>query len=160
MHTAQDSPRTRSCTTLAAAGHSVTMLVERFVLSHLRYCVTVFGNASCETRDRIHKLVNFGAKVETSRNTRDHISDAVNQSLQWLSAAALYHYSSDPVQKCTANFFWRSYVPEVSTILNTLEISTITACYCSNLYVYVTDNKLFTNEWRKMQSSWLLTLGN
>ena len=79
---------------LSAARHwlprdIVTMLAECFVLSQLRYCVSVFGNASCETRDRIQKLINFGARVVTGRNKRDHISDAV-RSLQWLSAAALY----------------------------------------------------------------------
>ena len=71
----------------------VTMLVECFVLSQLRYCVSVFGNASCETRDRIQRLINFGARVVTGRGKRDHVSDAV-RSLNWLSAAALYQYSA------------------------------------------------------------------
>ena len=55
--------------------------------------MSVFGNASCETRDRIQRLINFGARVVTGRGKRDHVSDAV-RSLNWLSAAALYQYSA------------------------------------------------------------------
>ena len=69
----------------------VTMLVDCFVLSQLRYCISVFGNASCETRDRIQKLINFGARIVSGRGRREHISDAV-RSLGWFSAAALYQY--------------------------------------------------------------------
>lgn len=82
---------------LSAARHwlprdIVTTLVECFVLSQLRYCVSVFGNASSETRDRIQKLINFGARVVTGRGKREHISDAV-RTLNWLNATALYEYS-------------------------------------------------------------------
>ena len=71
----------------------LTALVDCFVLSQLRYCASVFGNASCETRDRMQKLINFGARVVTGRRKKEHISDAV-RSLKWLSAAALYQYST------------------------------------------------------------------
>ena len=71
----------------------VTMLVDCFVLLQLRYCISVFGNASCETRDRIQKLINFGARIVSGRGRREHISDAV-RSLGWLSAAALYQYGA------------------------------------------------------------------
>lgn len=93
---------TRRCTGvligLGAARHwlprdVVTMLVECFVFSQLRYCVSVFGNASCQTRDRLQKMINFGARVVTGRGRSEHISDAV-RSLHWLSAAALYQYST------------------------------------------------------------------
>ena len=82
---------------LSAARHwlprdLVTTLVESLVLSQLRYCVSVFGNASCETRDRIQKLINFGARVITGRSKREHISDAI-PPLNWLNAAALYQCS-------------------------------------------------------------------
>ena len=71
----------------------VTMLVDCFVLSQLRYCISVLGNTSCETRDRIQKLINFGARIVSGRGRREHISDAV-RSLGWLSAAALYQYGA------------------------------------------------------------------
>ena len=76
-----------------------TMLVDCFVLSQLRYCVSVFCKASCETRVRIKKLVSFGARIVSGRGRREHISDAV-RSLGWFSAAALYQYGA--VTRCRA----------------------------------------------------------
>ena len=83
---------------LSAARHwlpqeVMVTLVNSLVLSRLRYCLTVYGNASCEIRERVQKLVNFSARVVTGRRKRDHISDAV-RSLEWLRAADLYQYSA------------------------------------------------------------------
>ena len=70
----------------------MVMLVNSLVMSRLRYCLSVYGNASAEIRDRIQKLVNFSARTITSLSKRDHVSDAVH-SLQWLRDTSLYQYS-------------------------------------------------------------------
>ena len=83
---------------LAAARHwlprdVMVMLVNALVLSRVRYCLAVYGNASSEVRDRIQKIINFCARAVTGRSKRDHVSDAI-RSLEWLRATSLYQYST------------------------------------------------------------------
>ena len=68
-------------------------LVDSLVLSRVRYCISVFGNSSRDTENKIQKLINFSARVITGRRKSDHISDAV-RSLGWLRATSLYKYSA------------------------------------------------------------------
>ena len=81
---------------LSAARHwlpqeVLIVLVDSLVLSRIRYCISVFGNASRETQNKIQKLINFSARVVTGRKRREHISDAV-RSLGWLRSPSLYQY--------------------------------------------------------------------
>ena len=69
------------------------ILVNSLVMSRLRYCLSVFGSASLEIRDRIQKLINFSARTVTGLSKRDHVSDEI-RSLQWLRATSLYQYST------------------------------------------------------------------
>ena len=66
----------------------LSTLVSALVLSHVRYCLTVYGNGTSKNLDRIQKILNFSARVITGRKKFDHISD-VQRELGWLSAPDL-----------------------------------------------------------------------
>ena len=69
----------------------LTTLVSALVLSHVRYCLTVYGNGSGKNCARIQKIINFSARVIFGRRKFDHISD-VRERLGWLSAPDLVRY--------------------------------------------------------------------
>ena len=72
--------------------HSVlTTLVSALALSHVRYCLAVYGNGSTRNCERIQKILNFAARVISGRRKFDHISD-VRERLEWLSASDLVRY--------------------------------------------------------------------
>ena len=72
--------------------HSVlTALVSALALSHVRYCLAVYGNGSAKNCDRIQKILNFAARVISGKRKFDHISD-VRERLEWLSAPDLVRY--------------------------------------------------------------------
>ena len=66
----------------------ITTLVTALVLSHIRYCISVYGNGTKKNMDRIQKVLNFGARVISGRRKFDHISD-VRERLGWLTAQQL-----------------------------------------------------------------------
>ena len=66
----------------------LSTLVSALVLSHVRYCLTVYGNGTAKNMDRIQKILNFSARVISGRKKYEHISD-VQRELGWLSAPDL-----------------------------------------------------------------------
>ena len=66
----------------------LSTVVSALVLSHLRYCLTVYGNGTVKNLDKIQKILNFSARVISGRRKFDHISD-VQRELGWLSAPDL-----------------------------------------------------------------------
>ena len=71
----------------------MVLLFNSLVMSRLRYCPAVYGNASVEIRDRIQELINFSARTVTGLSKRDHVSEVV-RSLQWMRAPSLYQYTT------------------------------------------------------------------
>ena len=69
----------------------MTTLVSALVLSHVRYCLTVYGNGTVKNSDRLQKILNFSARVVSGRKKYDHISD-VQRELGWLSAPDLFRF--------------------------------------------------------------------
>ena len=69
----------------------LTTLVSALVLSHVRYCLSVYGNGTAKNLDRVQKILNFSARVISGRRKYDHISD-VQRGLGWLSAPELVRY--------------------------------------------------------------------
>ena len=69
----------------------LSTLVSALVLSHVRYCITVYGNGTAKNLDRIQKILNFSARVISGRKKYEHISD-VQRGLGWLSASDLANY--------------------------------------------------------------------
>ena len=63
-------------------------IVNALVISHIRYCLVVYGNGSSKNQRRIQKLINFAVRVISGKRKFDHISD-VRDSLRWLGAPSL-----------------------------------------------------------------------
>lgn len=68
-------------------------LVNALVLSHVRYCLAVYGNGPEKGTQRLQKIINFALRVVSGRRKFDHISD-VREELGWLSARQLYQFHS------------------------------------------------------------------
>ena len=66
----------------------IPILVSALVFSHVRYCLTVYGNGSSKNLTMVQKVINFAARVISGRRKFDHISD-VRESLGWLDAPDL-----------------------------------------------------------------------
>ena len=65
------------------------MIVNALVISHVRYCLAVFGNGSQKNMHRLQKIQNFALRVISGRRKFDHISD-VRDDLEWLTVPQLY----------------------------------------------------------------------
>ena len=51
-------------------------------MSHVTYCLPVWGGACKTQQARVQKVLNFAARVITGKRKRDHISPAM-RSLKW-----------------------------------------------------------------------------
>ena len=69
----------------------LSTLVSALVLSHVRCCLTVYGNGTAKNLNRVQNILNFSAKVITGRKKFDRISD-VQRELGWLSAPDIVRY--------------------------------------------------------------------
>ena len=67
---------------------TIVTIVNALVLSHIRYCLPVYGNCTKKNLDRIQKVINVSARVISGRRKYDHVAD-VRDALGWLSAADL-----------------------------------------------------------------------
>ena len=68
------------------------MLIDSLVMSHVRYCVQVYGSAGSTTIAKLQKVFNFSARILFNRRKYDHISDALAE-LDWLNARQFVEYS-------------------------------------------------------------------
>ena len=68
-------------------------IVDALVLSHVRYCLAVYGNGSENNMQRLQKVLNFCLRAVSGRRKYDHISD-VREELGWLTARQLYEVQS------------------------------------------------------------------
>ena len=68
-------------------------IVDALVLSHVRYCLAVYGNGSENNMQRLQKVINFGLRAVSGRQKYDHISD-VREELGWLTVRQLYEVQS------------------------------------------------------------------
>ena len=66
-------------------------IVDALVLSHVRYCASVYGSASRTNIAKIQRVFNFSARVISGRRKYDHISDVIDD-LAWLSAPDYISY--------------------------------------------------------------------
>ena len=60
-------------------------------MSHVRYCVQVYGSAGCVTLEKIQRVFNFASKIISNRRKYDHISDVMIE-LEWLSSRQFVDY--------------------------------------------------------------------
>ena len=66
-------------------------IIDSLVLSHIRYCVQVFGNADKNVLEILQKVLNFAARVISGRRKHDHIADVLRE-LGWLPVTKLVDY--------------------------------------------------------------------
>ena len=66
-------------------------LVDALVISHVRYCIQVYGNCNAELLDSIQKIFNFAARFLSGRRKYDHISDVL-RNLEWLNSRQFIAY--------------------------------------------------------------------
>ena len=64
------------------------LLIETHVFPHILYCLSIWGGAPACHLSRIQKVINFGARIVSGAQRRDHISPVV-QSLGWHSIQEL-----------------------------------------------------------------------
>jgi len=67
---------------------TLPILVSALVLSHVHYCLSVYGNGSAKNLAVINKVLNFAARVISGKKKFDHIS-AVRARLGWLNPSAM-----------------------------------------------------------------------
>jgi len=68
-------------------------LVNALVISHVRYCLTVFGNGSQLNMDRLDKILNFAMRVISGKRKFEHITP-VRTELGWPTASQMYRQQS------------------------------------------------------------------
>ena len=66
-------------------------LIDALVISHVRYCIQVFGNCNAEMLNAIQKIFNFAARLISNRRKYDHISDVLRE-LGWLNSRQFVAY--------------------------------------------------------------------
>ena len=67
---------------------TLSTIVSALVFSHVRYCLTVYGNGSARHLSSVQTILNFAARVISGRRKFDRISD-VRSELGWLDAQDL-----------------------------------------------------------------------
>ena len=68
-------------------------IVTALAVSHIRYCLSVYGSGSSRNLQAIQKLLNFAARVIAGKRKFDHVTD-VRDRLGWLDSSQLFHYQS------------------------------------------------------------------
>ena len=80
----------------------IPTIVHGLVLSHVRYCIAVFGNCSDKNHRQLQKIINFCARVVTGRRKYDHISDVLNGP-DWFTSKYLLGPIADALVHSIAN---------------------------------------------------------
>ena len=71
--------------------HLLPKIVNALVLSHVRYCVSVYGSANRTHILKLQKVYNFAARVISGRRKYDHISDVIRR-LGWMGVTETISY--------------------------------------------------------------------
>ena len=69
----------------------IPTIVQGLVLSHVRYCITVFGNCTDQNHKQLQRIINFCARVVAGRRKFDRISDVLNGP-DWFTSKQLCDY--------------------------------------------------------------------
>ena len=70
---------------------TLKLLITALVFSTIRYCLSVYGTCNQTQTHRVHKLINFAARVLSGRRKHQHVAD-VMRSTGWLTAHQLFLY--------------------------------------------------------------------
>ena len=77
----------------------IPTIVHGLVLSHVRYCIAVFGNTSDANHRQLQRVINFCARVVAGKRKFDHISDVLSGP-DWLTSKQLADYHSLTLAHC------------------------------------------------------------
>ena len=69
--------------------HVMSTIVQRLVISRVRYCIAVYGNGSALNDRGLMKLVNFAVRIPTGLKKFDHLSRA-RDDLRLLTPSQMY----------------------------------------------------------------------
>ena len=69
------------------------VIVSALVFSHVRYCLTIYGNGSAKNLAAVQKIINFAARVISGKRKFDHISATVKE-LGWLTSVDLFYHQT------------------------------------------------------------------
>ena len=91
----------KCCGILSALSHlrhflplnTLPEVVTALAVSHVRYCLAVYGNGSASNLKSIQKILNFAARVIAGKRKFDHISD-VRDRLGWLDSSQLFQFQT------------------------------------------------------------------
>ena len=68
-------------------------LVDALVVSHVRYCLAVYGNGTQKNMQRLDKVVNFALRIISGKQKFNHLSN-IRKELGWPTADELYRQQS------------------------------------------------------------------
>lgn len=72
--------------------HVLPVLIDALVMSHVRYCLPVYGSVNRTGMAKVQKILNFAARVVSGRRRCEHVSDIISE-LGWLRAADMVSHS-------------------------------------------------------------------
>ena len=58
------------------------LLIQALVFPHITYCLTVWGSCTAAQRNRVQKLIHFGARIVAGLSRRDHVTPVMHE-LGW-----------------------------------------------------------------------------
>ena len=79
---------------------TLTTIVTALVFSHVRYCLSVYGNGSAKNMATLQKIINFAARVISGKRKFHHIS-GVRESLGWLNSQDMFTHHTLTLLSCT-----------------------------------------------------------
>ena len=127
------------------------LLIETHVFPHILYCLSIWGGAPACHLSRIQKVINFGARIVSGAQRRDHISPVV-QSLGWHSIQELvvrrdcigiYRALNDPCAPAAV----RSLVTPRSAVSERLTRSVVTGALELPAYRLSLSRRAFPSKW-------------
>ncbi|MEL6606594.1 MAG: hypothetical protein AAFP20_25740, partial [Cyanobacteria bacterium J06614_10] len=69
------------------------MIIEALILSHINYCISVWGSTNNTQLNRVQKLLNFAAKVADGNAMKfDHVTPIL-KDLKWLKIDQQYRFT-------------------------------------------------------------------
>ena len=72
---------------------TLPQLVDALVVSHVRYCLAVYGNGTQKNMQRLDKVLNFALRIISGKRKFDHLSN-IRKELGWPTADELYRQQS------------------------------------------------------------------
>ena len=97
----------------------IPTVVHGLVLSHVRYCITVFGNCTGKNHRQLQKIIHFCARIVAGRRKFDHISDIL-KGPDWFTSTQLSDYHTLSLAHRTLR--WGEPAPIASIFIKSLNL--------------------------------------